>query len=255
MTGASSGIGRELGRLFAEAGHPLIIVGQQEETLNAAADLFRAQGSPEVHTIIADLSLCGGPMKVRAYTEEHGLRVDVLVNDAGQGVHGAFITNDLEQELDIVQLNICSLLHLTKLYTIDMVGRGHGRVLQVASIASYQPTPLLAVYAATKAFVLSFTEALIDELKDTGVTMTAVIPGPTDTDFFRRAGMEHTKAAQDPQDPAVIARIAFEALWKGDRHAVAPGLGGQIVMSSLLSNDRVAAMAHDQMRPAEQPND
>lgn len=252
LTGATSGIGLELGRLFAEAGHPLVIVGHEQETLAATAAHLRTMGAPEVHVVIADLMLSSGPMKVHAATQRLGIQVDVLVNDAGQGVHGSFLVTDLEDELDIIQLNINSLVHLTKLYLPGMVARGSGRVLQVASIASYQPTPLLAVYAATKTFVLSFTEALIDELKDTGVTMTAMIPGATHTDFFRRAGMEHTKAAQGADDPSVIARIAYEALWKGERHAVAPGLGTQIILSQLMSNDRVAAMAHQQMLPAEE---
>jgi len=251
ITGATSGIGHELGKLFAEAGHPLIIVGHERASLEVAADHFRSFGAPHVHVIIADLSLSSGPMKVRAATDELGVEIGILVNDAGQGVHGPFVENDLEEELDIIQLNINSLVHLTKLYMRDMVSRGNGRILQLASIASYQPTPLLAVYAATKAFVLSFTEALIDELKDTGVTMTAVIPGPTDTDFFRRAGMEHTKAASDPQDASTIAQLAYDALLKGERHAVAPGMGKQIVMSSMMTNDRVAAMAHKQMLPAD----
>ena len=250
LTGATSGIGLELGRLFAAAGHPLIIVGHKESTLETTAQHLRTMGAPQVHTVRADLMLSSGPMKVRAATEQLGVHVDILVNDAGQGVHGPFIQNELEEEMDIIQLNINSVVHLTKLYLRDMVARGSGRVLQLASIAAYQPTPLLAVYAATKAFVLSFTEALIDELKDTGVSMTAVIPGATDTDFFRRAGMEHTKAARDPADPAIIARVAYEALLKGERHAMTPGLGKDILLSRVLPNDQVAAMAHKQMQPA-----
>lgn len=251
LTGATSGIGHELGLLFAKAGHPLIIVGRDRSTLKDAAAKFESFGSPHVHFIEADLSLPAGPLKVREATDAlNEVEVGILVNDAGQGIHGPFLKSDLSAQLDIVQLNVCALLHLTHLYGQDMVRRGHGRILNLASVASYQPTPLLAVYAATKAFVLSFSDALRDELKDTGVTVTAVVPTATDTDFFRKAGMEHTVAASDPQDPAIIARIAFDALFQNDAHAVAPGVARQVVMSALMTNERVAAMARKQMLPA-----
>jgi short-subunit dehydrogenase len=142
-------------------------------------------------------------------------------------------------------------VHLTKVYAKEMAGQGGGRIMQLASIASYQPTPLLAVYAATKAFVLSFSDALRFELKDHGITVTTVIPGPTDTDFFATAGMERTEAAQDPDDPAVIAGVAFDALMKGEAHAAAPGLAPMIAMSNVMPNERLAAQAHKQMLPAE----
>jgi short-subunit dehydrogenase len=252
LTGATSGIGHELGVLFAQAGHPMLIVGRDPATLETTAASFRDMGSPRVHQVVADLSLPEGPLKVRQAAHELDEFVGILVNDAGRGIHGPFEDTDLETELGIVQLNISALVQLTKYFGADMVRRKHGRILQLASIASYQPTPLLTVYAATKAFVLSFTDALRDEWKKKGVTVTAVIPGATDTDFFRKAEMEHTVAASDPQDPAVIARIAFDALFKGAPHAVAPGMTAQIVMSSLMSNERVAAMAHKQMLPAEE---
>jgi uncharacterized protein len=250
LTGATSGIGQELGYLFAEHGHPLVLVGRRAETLHEARLAFLAHGAPEVHTIVADLAKPGGVEAVRAGTDALGnVEIGILVNDAGRGVHGPFLGTDVRDDLEVVQLNVIALTHLTKLYAQDMVRRGRGRILQVASISSYQPTPLLAVYAATKAFVLSFSDALNDELKDTGVTVTALIPGPTDTDFFRKAGMEHTRAAQGPQDAAAVARIAFERLFQGERHAVAPGMTAQILLSSLLPNDRVAAMAHKEMLP------
>lgn len=253
LTGATSGIGHELGLLFARQGFPLIIVGRERLTLREAAGAFESAGSPHVHFVEADLSLPGGPLKVRTATDAlRDVEVGILVNDAGRGIHGPFLGTDVADHLDIVQLNVCSLVHLTRLYGQDMARRGRGRILNLASVSSYQPTPLLAVYAATKAFVLSFTDALRDELKGTGVTVTAAIPGPTDTDFFRKAGMEHTVAASGTQDPAVIARIAYTALFTDEPHAVAPGVTQQIVLSSLRSNSRVAALAHKQMLPAEE---
>ena len=253
LTGATSGIGNELGKCFARHGHRLIIVGRRQRTLEEAAKEFEALGAPRVRTIVADLSKSGGPGTVKAAIAEWGEHIGILVNDAGRGLHGEFVATELRKELEMVQLNIASVLELTKIFLPGMVDRGQGRVVQLASIASYQPTPLLAVYAASKAFILSFTDALRDELKETGVTVTAVIPGATDTDFFRKAGMQGTQAAQDPQDPAIIAGIAYEALMKGEPHAVAPGLAGSILLSNLLPNRTVASKAHAMMLPTADP--
>jgi len=255
ITGATSGIGKELAILFAKDGYKLVIVARNEKRLEETAELLRHLGSPLVTSISCDLSVVGNAQQLYNNIKERNIRIDFLVNDAGAGEHGFFKETSLEEELSIIQLNVASLVHLTKLYLKEMVARDNGKILQLASIASYQPTPLLAVYAATKAFVLSFTDALINELKDTNVTMTALIPGATDTEFFMRANAENTKAAQNVEDPAVVARIGFEALMNGEAHAVAPGMKSQIMMSSLMSNQRVAGMARkqmeDQVNPAE----
>lgn len=253
LTGATSGIGNELGKCFARYGHRLIIVGRRQRTLEEAAKEFEALGAPRVRTVVADLSKTGGPGTVKAAIAEWGEHIGILVNDAGRGLHGEFVATELRKELEMVQLNIASVLELTKIFLPGMVDRGQGRVVQLASIASYQPTPLLAVYAASKAFILSFTDALRDELKETGVTVTAVIPGATDTDFFRKAGMQGIQAAQDPQDPAIIAGIAYDALMKGEPHAVAPDLAGSILLSNLLPNRTVASKAHGMMLPTADP--
>ena len=252
ITGASSGIGLELAYLFAKENYNLVIVSRDEQLLNDVASELRDKGAAAVTVIAADLATPEGPEKVFNTTKQMGLDIDILVNDAGVGIHGEFIHTDLETELKIIQLNICSLVHLTKVYLPGMVARQNGKILQLASVASYQPTPLLAVYAATKAFVLSFTDAITNELEDTGVTLTSLIPGATDTDFFRKAQMEHTKAAQDPEDPAVVAKIGFEALMAGKHHAVAPGVKSQILMSSIRSNEKVAAQARKNMEPEDE---
>ena len=252
LTGATSGIGNELGQCFATNGHRMVIVGRDRTTLADTAAQFLDLGSYHVRTIVADLSKPDGAEQVRAAVAEWGEHIDILVNDAGQGVHGPFLDTELQSELDIIQLNVASVVQLTKTFLPGMVLRGKGRIVNLASIASYQPTPLLAVYAATKAFILSFSDALRDELKHTAVTVTSVIPGATDTDFFHKAGMEGTKAAKEVEDPAIIARIAYEALIKGESHAVAPGLAGTIVMSNLLPNRKVAAQAHEMMEPSQE---
>ncbi len=251
ITGATSGIGKELAILFANEGYKLVIVARNEKRLEETAEMLRQSGSPFVIPISNDLSVVGNAQHLYNEITDLNIKIDVLVNDAGAGEHGLFSQTDLEEELSIIQLNIASLVHLTKLFMQEMLYRNEGKILQLASISSYQPTPLLAVYAATKAFVLSFTDALINELKDSDVTMTALIPGATDTEFFVRANAENIKATEKMEEPAVVAKIGFDALMKGKPHAVAPGLKSQIVMSSLMSNQQVAAMARKQME--EQP--
>jgi hypothetical protein len=250
ITGASSGIGYQLARLFAQDGYNLVLVARTEEKLNQVAQEFRNQFSNQKITAIAkDLSKDGSPQELYDETKRQGLTVDVLVNDAGFGEHGLFSETDLKKELDMIHLNVVSLTFLTKLYLQEMLSRKNGKILQLASIASYQPTPLLAVYAATKAYVLSFTEALINELKGTGVTMTALVPGATDTDFFNRAGAENTVAANGSlSDPAEVAKAGYEALMKGDDKVVV-GFKNKAMAaaSSALPDPVVAGMSRKQM--------
>ena len=255
ITGATSGIGKELALLFAKEHYKLVIVARNQEKLDSTADELKQHGSPQVTPISCDLSIAGNAQKLYEQVKERGMQIGILVNDAGAGEHGFFNETSLEEELAIIQLNIASLVHLTKLYLREMVDRNEGKILQLASIAAYQPTPLLTVYAATKAFVLSFTDALINELKDTNVSMTALIPGPTNTEFFVRAHAENVKATENMDDPAVVAKIGFEALMSGKPHAVAPGMTSQIVISSLMSNQQVAAMARKQMEEKPLPSD
>lgn len=244
ITGASSGIGYELAKLFAKDKFNLVIVSRNEETLNSVAEEFKQIGAPDVTVIAKDLSKHGTPDELYEETKQKGIQIDVLVNDAGVGEFGFFAETDLAKELELIHLNVISLVHLTKLYLKDMLARGEGKILQLASIAAYQPTPKLAVYAATKSFVLSFTDSLIHELKDTNITVTALIPGPTDTDFFNKAGAENTVAAHKADDPAKVAKYGYEGLMKGKHHAAAGlGIQAQVAMSSALPNEAVTAMA------------
>jgi len=248
ITGASNGIGLEITKLFAAEGYNLVIIARDEAKLNELKGTLQQAGAGEITVIAKDLSLPESAPEIYRMTTEKGIQVHVLVNNAGMGEHGFFHETSLEKEMAIIQLNIATLVQMTKLYLQDMLKNNSGKILQLASVASYQPTPLLAVYAATKAFVLSFTDAVINELKGTEVTMTALIPGATDTDFFNKAGAEHTKAAtNNPEDPAVVAKIGFDALMNGEHHATAPGVKQQIIMSSLLPNEDVASSARKQM--------
>jgi short-subunit dehydrogenase len=255
VTGASSGIGLELARLLAKDKFKLVIVARDEQTLNKVAEELRDLGSPKVTVVSKDLSQPRAAEAVFADTSQAGIDIDVLVNDAGVGQHGLFHEISLDRYQEIINLNITALVTLTRLYLPGMLERKKGRILQLASVSSYQPTPLLAVYAATKSFILSLSDALVNELKDTGVTVTALIPGPTDTDFFREADMETTKAAQNhPEDPAVVAKIGYEALMKGQHHATAPGVKKEIFMSSITPNESVAAKARKLMEEEKPKN-
>lgn len=248
ITGASSGIGFELARLFAKDKFNLVLVARSVDDLNQAAAELKSLGAPQALVISKDLSIPGAAAQVYEETQRQGLTINVLVNDAGIGQRGKFADVDFEKDLEIINLNIVSLVHLTKLYLKDMLGRNEGRILQVASVASYQPTPLLAVYAASKAFVLSFTDALINEVKDSNVTITALIPGPTDTDFFAKANAEDTVAAHKTDDPAVVAKEGYDGLMKGEHHVTATALvQAQVAMSSALPNEAVSAMAKKYM--------
>jgi uncharacterized protein len=245
ITGASSGIGYELAKLFAKDGYGLVIVSRDEVQLSRVANEFLALGASHVTILPKDLSKQGSAVEVYDFTHTKGIHIDFLVNDAGVGEVGMFSETDINKEIEIINLNILALVHLTKLYLRDMLKSGRGRILQLASVASYQPTPRLAVYAASKAFVLSFADSLMYELKDTEITVTALIPGPTDTDFFRKAHAEHTKVAQsNPQDAEEVAKAGYKGMHQGEHHVVSSALArAQVIMGALLPNESVASMA------------
>ena len=252
ITGGSAGIGFELAKLFAQDGYNLVLVARTESDLqNAATDL--KQHGVEVVTIVKDLFEPNAAFELYDEVKAKGIEVEVLVNDAGQGQYGLFVESDIRRQLDIIQLNISSLTVLTHLFVKDMVARSSGKVLQLASIASELPGPWNAVYHGTKAYVLSFTEGLIRELKDTGVTMTALQPGATDTDFFNKADMLESKIMDSKlSDPAKVAKDGYEALMKGDDKVVS-GLKNKAMvgMSNVVPDKAVAA----QMDKMQEPND
>jgi short-subunit dehydrogenase len=220
ITGASSGIGLELAKQFAQHGYDLLITAESARIDAAAAEL-RALGA-KVSSARADLTTYAGVESLYARIRAEGRPVDAICINAGVGVGGPFLENALEDELRLISLNVDSVVHLAKRVLTDMVARNEGRVLFTASIAAEMPAPFEAVYAASKAFVLSFAEAIRNELKDTNVVVTALQPGATETNFFHRAGMDDTKVgAGRKSDPADVARAGFEALMKGKDHVVA----------------------------------
>jgi short-subunit dehydrogenase len=253
ITGASSGIGYELAKLFAEDHFNLVIVGREEASLQRAAAVFKEQGI-DVITITADLFEPNAATDLYEKIKTKNIQIDVLVNNAGQGVYGKFIGTDLSKELDIIQLNIASLVTLTKLYVREMVLRGSGKILNVASIAGKIPGPYQAVYHGTKAFVHSFSEAVRVEIKDTPVTITSLLPGPTDTDFFRKADMLDSKAVQEGElaDPADVAKDGYEAMIAG-KDMVISGFKNkfQVAMGNVTPDSILAEQTGKQQEPVD----
>jgi short-subunit dehydrogenase len=222
VTGASSGIGRELAARFAEHGYDLVVAAEDERIESAAAAL--AGHAVQAVPVRADLATFDGVDELWRRIQATGRVPEAVAINAGVGVSGDFARdNDLADELRLIGLNITGAVHLARRVLPEMVAAGHGGLLFTSSVAATAPGPYHATYAASKAFLLSFAEALRYELRDTGVTVTALLPGPTDTEFFDRAGMEGTrlreKTAKD--DPAEVAREGFEALLAGHDHVVA----------------------------------
>lgn len=254
ITGGSSGIGKELAKLFANDQYNLIIVARDQGELDSAAAELRQSGV-EVTTIAKDLSVIEQVFELCEEVNSLGLEIDTLVNDAGMGVYGLFKDNDIERELEIINLNINATVILTKHFVQQMAARGEGKVLNLGSIAGKVPGPWQAVYHATKAFVLSFTSAIREEMKDTGVTFTALMPGITDTDFFNKAGMNESRAIQDPDvkaDPADVAKDGYEALMAGDDRVIS-GLKNkmQVGMANMVPDSTAAAGMEAQQKPVE----
>ena len=252
ITGGTSGIGKELAKLFAHDGYNLIIVARNQDELDNTAMELRALGV-QVSTISKDLSKMDEAFALCREVNEH---VDVLVNDAAQGVYGLFKDNDVERELDIVHLNICATIILTKHFVQQMAARGNGKVLNLGSIAGKIPGPWQAVYHATKAFVLSFTSAIREELKDSGITFTTLMPGVTDTDFFNKAGMNDSKVVQDKEamaHPADVAKDGYEALMAGEDRVIS-GLKNkmQVGASNIVPDSALAHTMYEQQKPVQQ---
>jgi uncharacterized protein len=241
ITGASGGIGLELARLFAEHGHDLVLVARSAGTLETlAADLASRHGI-RARALAADLRQPEAPAAIEAALA--GETIDVLVNNAGFGLLGRFSATDLAAERDMIQVNVTSLVELTKRFLRGMVDRGRGRVLNVASTAAFQPGPLMSVYYASKAFVLSFSEAVANELAGTGITVTALCPGPTATGFQAAARMGRVRLLRGPlvMDAATVARIGYDGLMTGKRVVVPGLLNALLVQGVRLTPRRLAA--------------
>jgi short-subunit dehydrogenase len=248
ITGASSGIGFELARHFAEHDFDLLIAAEDDAIRTAAAEL--ADAGVSVEAVQVDLATDDGVDELYGRITAAGRPVDALALNAGVGAGGAFATDTtLADELRIIDLNVRSTVHLAKHVIGDMVRRDQGRVLFTSSIASTMPGAFQAVYNASKSFVQSFALALRNELEDTGVTITALMPGPTDTEFFERADMLDTKVgAGEKDDPADVAREGFEAMMRGEERVVAGSLTTKIQgKAGRVLPDSVKAGMHRRM--------
>jgi len=229
VTGASSGIGRALARRFARAGSSCVLLARRAEALRSLAETLRSRHDVEAHVLPADLSGPDAADEVQAELRERGLAVDVLVNNAGVGARGAFADLDDRRQLDMVRVNVLALTHLSRLLLPGMLERGRGGLLNVASTAGFQPGPHMTVYYATKAYVLSFSEGLTEEVSGRGVTVTCLTPGPTRTAFAETADMEDTPLFQltTPMGPDAVARAGYDGFRAGDA-VVVPGWPNKI---------------------------
>ncbi len=244
VTGASSGIGFELAERFAEHGFDLLI-NAEDEGLRPAAQRLEEVGV-HVQPVQADLSSYDGVEQLYAAITATGRPVDAVALNAGVGKGGAFVDTDLADEVKLIDVNITSTVHLAKRLLRDMVARGEGRVLISSSIASTMPGTFQAVYNASKSFLQSFAVALQSELKGTGVTITSLMPGPTETNFFHRADMDDTRVGQASKDePADVARQGFDALMRGKDRVVASSATSKVMgTANKVLPDRLKAAAH-----------
>jgi short-subunit dehydrogenase len=254
VTGASSGIGLELAKQFAEHGFDLLIVADSPKIADAARTLKSYNVSIAEAQI--DLSTAAGVNELYGVIREAGRPVDAVALNAGVGAGGDFVRETtLDADFNVIDLNVKSTVHLAKLILKDMVQRGQGRVLFTSSIAATMPGTFNAVYNASKAFVQSFAQAIRNELKDTGVTITALMPGATETNFFHRAGMDDTKVGMsEKDDPADVAKTGFEALMAGDDHVVAGSFMNRVqaTMAHVLPDTVTAEMHRKQAGPAQE---
>jgi uncharacterized protein len=248
VTGASSGIGLELAKQFAINGYDLVIAAENDAVETAAIELRTAGATPvQVEAVKADLATSDGVQ--RLYTALDSRQVDAAALNAGVGKGGAFVDNDLSDELRVIDLNVTSTVHLTKLLLRDMVARDQGRLLITSSIASTMPGSFQAVYNASKSFLQSFAEALQNELRDSAVTVTSLMPGATETNFFHRAGMDDTPVGRsDKDDPAEVAKQAFEALMAGKDRVVSESLKTKAQeLANKVLPDKLKAATHRKM--------
>jgi len=238
ITGASSGIGAELAKLCAADGYDVVLVARQRAALeDLAFSLSQAHGVA-ARAVIVDLAV---PDSARVVFDSAGA-VDILINNAGFGLRGAYAGTDWEAEARMIQVNITALAHLTKLYLPGMIARRSGRILNVASTAAFVPGPFMAMYYATKAFVLSFSLAVANELRGTGVTLTVLCPGPTRTNFFEAAGTSNTNLIKGPSmSAAAVAREGYDAMIAGKAEIIAGGRNRWMIWGTRFAPRRMLA--------------
>jgi short-subunit dehydrogenase len=239
ITGASGGIGYELAKLFAKYKCNLVLVARSEDKLRQFASELQSRYGISVKTVALDLTEPTAPQILFEQLKREGIAVDVLVNNAGFGKLGEFANIPAEESLGQIQLNVTALTYLTRLFLAPMLERGSGRIMNVASTAGFQPGPLMAVYYATKAYVISFSEALTNELADKGVTVTCLCPGATATDFASRAGNDNSRLFKQlrPMDAKTVALKGYRGMMAG-KTLVIPGLKNWLLAESLRVSPR-----------------
>ncbi len=238
VTGATSGIGYELAKLFAHDGFDLVLVARNDRRLHEVADELRRGASVGITVVAQNLSQLGAADAIYRQLTDAGVDVDVLVNNAGFSVYGPFWTTDPQSEWQMIQTNIVALTQLTYLLLPGMVARRSGRILNLGSTASFAPGPFSAVYNASKAYVLSFSEALAEELRGTGVTVTTLCPGPTKTEFAERAHLTATNLFRGRLASAAdVARAGYRALMRGQTTVVV-GLANQLLVLTIRLSPR-----------------
>jgi len=243
VTGASGGIGLEIARLLARDGARVLMVARDEDRLRRAAGWVRGESpTAETLSLATDLALPGAAAVVEAWAAAEAGPVDFLVNNAGVGTGGSFAKGDSEADRAMVALNVVTLMELTRPFLRSMIAARRGRILNVASMAAFLPGPMMAVYYASKAFVLSFSDALAEECHDTGVTVTALCPGPTITGFQRRAGIEKAGLLRGPlvMQAGPVALAGYRGALEG-RRIVVPGLANKVMVQALRLLPRATA--------------
>ncbi|MDD5226074.1 MAG: SDR family oxidoreductase [Candidatus Omnitrophica bacterium] len=228
ITGASEGMGQEFARLFARNGYPLVLVARNKLRLDELAVELTTTNPIDIRTISKDLSLPASAEEIKTELNEQKIAIEILVNNAGFGVHGFFHQTDWKATEAMLNLNMITLTHLTRLLLPGMLERGHGKILNIASTAAFQPGPLMACYFASKAYTLSFTEALANELSGTGVTATAFCPGPVKTLFQKRSNTENIRENSFAMDAITATAAAYRGLMKG-KTLVIPGFTNKLL--------------------------
>jgi short-subunit dehydrogenase len=233
VTGASAGIGAALAWLFAADGHDVVLVARRRDKLQALAGEMAKKHGVLATVLPEDLADAGAPSRIASMVEERGIQVEFLVNNAGFATAGAFSEADPKRELNMLQVNMAALVHLTRLFLPAMIARSSGRILNLGSMAGFQPGPFMAGYYASKAFVNSFTEALWFELRGTGVTATVSCPGATATEFAQAAGVTESRLfKKGTMEAHEVASHAYRAMMRGERLAI-PGLKNKLGLQSL----------------------
>ena len=243
VTGASSGLGADFARELAARGCRLVLVARREDRLKQLAEELGTRHGAQARVVALDLGTPAGPGELYERMRDEGLAIDVLVNNAGFGIHGRFLDIPWERERAMLELDVLALVQLTKRFAREMVARGFGHVLQVASIGAFQPSPTYATYSAAKSFVASFSEALAWELRGSGVSVTVISPGVTETEFLDVAGQRRTLYQRATMmKSAEVARIGVRAMLRGRTHVV-PGLGNTLSAWSMRLVPRRAQAA------------